>query len=405
LRRFLAKRTTPLSEHHQPNSVSGRFAQIAPWLSDSPIAFDCLPHEDDYWRAFTESVSRQRLAGLVLAHADSSGTDVPSAVRAALRDSAARVAAENLHMMHELGCILHAFNRRGLSVMLLKGAALNLTIYQHADLRPMSDVDLLVRPCDAQRALRLLHELGCTRGSCLIRDDFFPKYHYEVEFFIPSARPVRIDLHARPLRPLRLARIVPDDAFWEGAREVRVGSTKTQIPRAEFGFIHLAAHAAYHGCSRLIWLYDIKRFTDAFAEKMDWALVTARCRQWRLSLAVREAIAHTEAIFGSICPRAVTAELAGHCATWRDRLTLRHAPRDSSSPISHVVCNLLCTPGVLFRLGYLAALLLPGRNHLAELYKRRHPGWLLCAHAWRIVRGLWRALAAPFVKFAAAPAR
>jgi hypothetical protein len=298
--------------------------------------------------------------------------------------------------MRELERILQAFNENDLPVMLLKGAALNLTVYPSADLRPMSDVDLLVQPCDARRALKLLDDLGCRRGFSLIRDDFFPKYHYEVEVIVPSIRPMRIDLHARPLRPLRLARIIPDLALWAGAREVRCGAVTALIPRPEYNLIHLAAHAAYHGCSRLIWLYDIKRVVEAFGDAMDWNLVVARCREWRLSLAVRKALAQAAATFGPVCPAAILEELSRHHASWRDRLALYHAPRDGGSPIGHVVCNLLCTPGTRFRLGYLIALLLPSRDHLADLYKRRHPGWLLCAHVWRITRGFGRAFSELF---------
>jgi hypothetical protein len=297
--------------------------------------------------------------------------------------------------MHELERILHAFNKNGLPVMLLKGAALNLTVYAVAELRPMSDVDLLVQPCDARRALKLLDDLGCRRGVGLIRDDFFPKYHYEVEVIVPSVRPMRIDLHARPLRPLRIARVMPDDALWKDAREVRLGAATALIPRPEYNFIHLAAHAAYHGCSRLIWLYDIKRIVEVFGDTMDWSLVVARCREWRLSLAVRTALAQAAAIFGPVCPAEVLKELARHHASCRDRLALYHAPRDGGSPIGHVVCNLLCAPGIRFRLGYLIALLLPGRDHLAGLYKRRHPGWTICAHIWRFTRGFGRAFIAP----------
>lgn len=392
---------------HTPayDTAPSRFAGIAAWLRDAPLPPDSIQSCDDEWRAFAGQVCRHGLAGLVLAHGESRETAIPSWVRAILRDSSARVAAENLYRMHELERVLLAFNENDLLVMLLKGAALQLTVYPDADLRPMSDVDLLVQPCDARRALKLLDDLGCRRGTSLIRDDFFPKYHYEVEVIVPSVRPMRIDLHARPLRPLRLTRIIPDNAIWNGACEVRLGTATALIPRPEYNFIHLAAHAAYHGCSRLIWLYDIKRVVEVFGDKMDWDLVVARCREWRLSLAVRNALAQAAATFGPVCPAAILEELSRHHASWCDRLALYHAPRDGGSPIGHVVCNLFCTPGLGFRLGYLTALLLPSRDHLAGLYKRRHSGWLHCAHVWRIARGFGRAFSVPFVRPGPSPAR
>ena len=48
----------------------------------------------------------------------------------------------------------------GIETMLLKGAALLILFYKDAGLRPMTDVDLLVRRDQANRAIQLLTSLG-----------------------------------------------------------------------------------------------------------------------------------------------------------------------------------------------------------------------------------------------------
>ena len=274
---------------------------------------------------------------------------------------------------------------------LLKGAALNLTLYDRADLRPMSDVDLLVRPESAGDALRCLLRNGCRRGFALLRDDFFPKYYYELELVSESIHPQRIDLHAHPFRPLRLARTIPTDDFWLGAHRIDVGESEAFVPRREIMLIHLAAHAAFHGCSRLLWLYDIRRWAQRHGDMIDWRLFLQRADEWGLSQAVACALERTKALFGPVCPDDVVDRLRAAPTHWRDRITLAHTPRESASPTVHVAVNLLCTPGVRFRLGYLAALVRPGRDHLAGLYPWRHPGWVACAHVWRLVRAASRA--------------
>jgi hypothetical protein len=109
---------------------------------------------------------------------------------------------------------------------------------------------------------------------------------------------------------------------------------------------------------------------------------------------VSMAVAAATELFGTIVPPAVTDAIARQPARWQDRLTLRQAPRDASSPLMHVGCNLLCTPGIGFRLRYARALLWPGSHHLAGVYPFRHPGWTLCAQLWRAVRALYRTAAA-----------
>ncbi len=91
--------------------------------------------------------------------------------------AATAVAAANLHFQSELTEIVRWFNEADVPVMLLKGAALNLTVYPRPDLRPMSDLDLLVRPGDAERALSLLKGHGCRRGLELVRRDHGTNRH------------------------------------------------------------------------------------------------------------------------------------------------------------------------------------------------------------------------------------
>ncbi len=366
--------------------------KLAAWLRA-----DTLPAAADStaaaaWQAIVAEAERTGLSGLVLEKCQANGIDVPLAVAGRLHRTATAVAANNLHLRQELVGLLRSFNEAGIPVMLLKGAALNLTIYDRPDLRPMSDLDLLVRPDNVPDTMRMLASIGCHEERPLVRRDFFPKYYYETELFTGSARPARIDLHARSLRPLRVARTLPGGALWNGAKRVSVGGAFASVPRDEVMFIHLAAHAAFHGCSRLIWLYDLKRLVDVCGESMDWDMVTRLCRQWRLSLAVRTALAEAAAQLGSFVPERVVRRLAAHPASWKDRLTLRQAPRDAAGPVSHVLVDLLCTPGLRFRLGYLMSILSPDEAHLEELYPYRHSGWTFCAHTWRWLRGAGRAM-------------
>ncbi len=393
------------ASEHRRNGLMDQMKQLSAWLQQAGPSRSDIPTTDRAWDDLAGSACRSGLAGLLLEAAARLEARLPVQVMERLRRRARATAAENLSAMHVLDGVVQAFHRAHVPVMLLKGAALIRTVYPRYDLRPMSDVDLLVRPGSAGQALRLLERHGCCRGLDLLREDFFPKYHYEVDFITDSPRPLRIDLHARPLRPLRVARTMPDDALWEGAFVVRIEEAEVLVPSPELMFIHLAAHAAYHGCSRLLWLYDLARLVDvcaagakapgsqrddSFNDAMDWSLVARRAGEWGLSLPVTRAIERASALMGPICPPHVLDALRAHRVSWRDRLVLDRAPGDAASPVAHVAVNLLCTPGMWFRLGYLLALLRPGRKHLGEVYPFRHPAWPVCAHIWRVVRAMGR---------------
>jgi len=375
--------------------------RLAAWLRHTRPAREIVPCTDEAWVELADDAADAGLAALLLDHASLNGVDLPSICRERLRAAAMTVAVRHLNMMRELESVLHAFNHAGVPVMLLKGAALNRTVYERADQRPMSDLDLLVKPENANEALVLLRSHGCQPGYDLIRDDFFPKYHYEVEFFTGGNRPARLDLHARPFRPLRSASFMPDDALWHEANAIRIGKAEAFIPRPEFMFLQLAAHAGFHGCSRLLWLYDLKRLVRHYGPVFDWSLVAQCALRWRLSCATSFAIKQTEELLGPVFPTTARDELCAQQTNWRDRWTLRQAPRDAASPLAHVTCNLLCTPGVHLRTVYLMAHLFPGRNHLANDYPYRHYGWIGCAHLLRTIRALGKVLALPVSAMAA----
>lgn len=380
----------------QETDRNGACACLVAWLSPSGPAPRDIPNTAREWAELVTNATALGLAGLILERARRDELAIPPDFDRVLRGAAMAVAAANLHIEHELGRLAHALNQANVDVMVLKGAALNLTVYDRPDLRPMSDLDLLVRPESIETTLEVLKAQGCRRGFDLVRDDFFPRYHYELELTTDSPRPVRIDLHVRPFRPVRISRTMPDDALWDGANRFHVCAGSVHVPRPELMLIHLAAHAAFHGCSRLIWLYDIRRLVDRYGPSLDWSIITRNARDWRLTLPVLHALRKTGEWFGAVCPAEVNAILLEHPVSWKDRLVLRQAPHDAASPMAHVLVDLLCTPGIAFRAGYLRAFLAPGKKHLADVYPYRHVGWTVCAHALRVLRRIGALASSPF---------
>ncbi len=326
------------------------------------------------------------LAGLVLDAARREGWRLPGAHEKRLERHARRIRQANLHLLDRLVSIATALNERGIEPLLLKGAALNLTLYPRLDLRPMGDLDLLIRPGEIDPAVGAFEELGYQRGPGLVRRDYFPRYHYEIEFNGPELSPVRVDLHVRPFRPLRYSQTVAESFLWGSSRAFLFQGTRVRVAAVEEQLIQLAVHSACHGHERLIWLYDICRLILERPGRLDWDAIVALCREYRLVLPVRETLERMESLWSPLCPDRIRGALAAEPVGWRDRWCLRQTPHDSARPLRHVAVNLLCTQGVRFRLGYLAAMLVPDAEHLGQRYGRRHRGWVPAAHAQRMLR-------------------
>lgn len=347
--------------------------------------------EPQAWFRLAEAAGREGLAGLLLESADRHRVGLPLPAHLRLREQATHVASGTAYRLRGFAPIARAFADEGMPLLLLKGAALHLTLYPRPDLRPMSDVDCMVPLERAGEACALLDRLGCRRGPDLVRPDFFPTFHNELEYFTPHPdHPVRLDVHARPFRPLRYAQSVPPRAFWADATFMKLHGASVLVPGAADMLIHLAVHAAIHGADRLLWLYDIYRFAAENSDQLDWSLVMARARAWGVLHPLRVCLHRTESVFGSFLPANTRTALNHAHSGVLDRLALWHAPRDEAHPLGHVAVNVVCIRGWRPRLRYLAAVLRPAREHLGGLYPWRHPGWTVCAHAWRVLRAVGR---------------
>jgi hypothetical protein len=298
-------------------------------------------------------------------------------------------ALRNIRIMHLLEWIAGKFNEAGIPIMAFKGAALYLTLYRRPDDREMTDLDLIVKPDDVDRAMKLLEDLGYHRGEAPFREDFFPRYYYEVQYRIGSIRPVSIDLHVRPFRVLRFSRFVPDDALWGRAVPVAIGKATVLVPAADDMLIHLAAHSAIHGNDQPKWLVDIDRWIRAHRHEMDWERFLATVESWRLAGAVRSGIEAAQHLRGRACPAEILRRLTAMRTNWRDRLALWHAPRDRQHLTRSSLVNALTSPGIGFVLGYLRDVLVPDRKYLGEWCTRHRCPWpggaLVLRYFWPVV--------------------
>ncbi len=260
----------------------------------------------------------------------------------------------------------HMYDRlrsEGVEVLVLKGAALTAALYNNHGLRPMCDIDLLIHVSDASTADAALNRVGYRRGRAFLTHDFYPRYNYEADYAPVDGFGPRLDVHVRPWRPLRCSGTVTPDALWANPREVSLCGTTIAIPGNEDMLLHLACHTAYHGADRLLWLAEIDRYIHRYGQELDWDLLISRAEQWSMGHAAWSAFRRVEQLFGPTIPDQIRQQLT-HSGSWRDRLTTWQSSRDSSHPLMRTMVDMLVTPNISFKMGYLAAVLFPENTHL-----------------------------------------
>jgi Uncharacterised nucleotidyltransferase len=127
------------------------------------------------WGVFLDEAVRQRVGPLVWANLEASGLavelaeSVPRNHEHFLRMVYGGNRLRNACLIEALSQILRAADRRGLELLVRKGAYLSTVVYQDLGARIMADIDLLVRRADAAKGVALLTELGYHSGR-LARD-------------------------------------------------------------------------------------------------------------------------------------------------------------------------------------------------------------------------------------------
>jgi hypothetical protein len=203
---------------------------------------------------------------------------VPAPILGRLRESFHAVARGNLKLAAELVRLVALFDRAGIEVVPFKGPAVAWSLYQSPALRQMSDLDLLIRPCDTSRTIDLLISAGYQPPQYPIDLRFFQPYR-QMELTSGSTG-VAVDLHWS-LSPPHLCDRPDMEGVWTRLAPVQVaGRAVRTLGNADL-LIFLCIHGAKHVWRSLHWLADLARLIDR--AEMDWDGLIAQARARRIS--------------------------------------------------------------------------------------------------------------------------
>lgn len=283
------------------------------------------------WRGWQErnelddvDYGAQRLLPLVYRHLVDFGIDDADIGR--LKGLYRRAWYRNQIMFRWAAEALESLRAARLETMLLKGAALSALHYRDAGVRPMDDVDILVRTEHAAGALDALGRAGWTPFPTVPREVFLGVRHAET-----LSRPdgARVDLHWNALwQPGR------DDAFWDGAVELSIGGERTQALCPSDQLLHVCVHgAAWNPVPPIRWAADALIVVAGAGGVLDWERLVAQARKRRVTVALAEALAYLGERFGAAVPASVVEELSRTRTHLHERIGHR-AAQSPWNPVS-----------------------------------------------------------------------
>ena len=203
---------------------------------------------------------------------------IPSNIELKMHGAYIASSAQSLKIQHQLKEIINALNNKKIDVIILKGAHLSNTYYQHPGLRPMSDIDILVRERDIQSSYQCLVELGYT-SSKEFKAEVIDLYRKHIPP-LNSNNKYSVEVHKELIQPRKeyLGNIEIND-IWNNTSHAIFLNHKTISIRAEHLIIYLAYAIAEDDFKyKILHLYDIYLIINK--ENIDWHYMVNQASAW-----------------------------------------------------------------------------------------------------------------------------
>ena len=279
------------------------------------------------WDLLADLSIEHGLGPMLLWSVKQAGVDsVPAGSLGVLAASAHQSAMADILYEQSLDAISRALASAGIQALWLKGACLARTLYPQSSLRPMSDLDVLVRRGQVENALDVLRGLGYgfdgERGfrpsSPSETDEAYLKHlsfhHYVLKGGVHRA--VTVELHfGLPAHAPGKKGLLPEEHmkwFRENTRPFRTacGAVCSGLaPEAHLQF--LAAHnILHHGEFRPYLMRDLDVHLLISRESLDWQKIVDQAVELAWTGAVARSLERSVELFRSPVPAKVIEELA-----------------------------------------------------------------------------------------------
>jgi hypothetical protein len=289
-------------------------------VGDTQVAttFDALGEGVD-WRYVVEASIRHAVAPLMsngldlVERADPRLRDVvPPDVRQELDELRRGTARRSARLFGIVGEIADQFEPRDIALLALKDLQLAIEVYPDPSLRPMGDVDLLIRREDWSSAASALAELDF--APVPDRHQPFTDRYAGGRQFRRAADETWIDLQwhiaEREWDREGIGRFTFDTGrVWDRSQPLAVAGRKILAPSPEDMLIHLCLHLEGHEYSELVLFSDIVTFLARGASQLDWDGLVAVAHASGGASGVHQVLAVTERLFGSAPPDGVIEAL------------------------------------------------------------------------------------------------
>jgi hypothetical protein len=244
------------------------------------------------------------------------GKDVPSEVMKNLEKIYYSNLARNMLLYDELSKILTAFKKADIDTIVLKGAFLAEEIYKNIGLRPMSDIDLLVKEEDVQKAKKELLKLKYSANV------YTTKTHEKFQTILSEELPFThqnknsyVEIHW-DIQPHNTPYMIDINKFWNNTKSVEIAGIEALTFASEDLLqhlcLHLDKHINYSGAppaKPLRDYCDIAEVTNYYKDTINWNYLIQSSKNYGIEEPIFQGLFIAKEYFGALIPENIIREL------------------------------------------------------------------------------------------------
>lgn len=229
-----------------------------------------------------------------------------------------------LLLEQQLRATLQSMRGRRVPGMLLKGAALGVSVYPSFVSRPMSDVDILVHADDVSRARAAIMASGWRDQGDPVLAELLVGHHHLPTFVDGNSIGLRLELHTALLPGSHPFQALENE-IWTSATHASDTYADVLVPTPT----HLLCYACLHFCWSHGMMFGAWRtFRDVneliYASRIDWDELVSFARRTNAASACYWTLRLSATLTGSVVPAHVMAALRPPTSEWVFRALERH---------------------------------------------------------------------------------
>ncbi len=291
-----------------------------------------------------------------------------------LKDNLVEVWMINNQLYEELKRIIPCFKEHNIETMLLKGIDLVSRVYLDIDLRPMADIDLLIRKQDLPKIEQALSPLNYLiyPGYRELQDKPTSLYLNAVvcKKLIPPFFSLHLHWHILNYTFYPGYGYISNlniDKIWQEAEPVQIGDVEVLRMVPEHLLLYLSEHHLKHAFDRTILLNDIDVLLKHYEGKLDWEKVINDALEFNLTRPLYFSLFLVSQILGTKVPESVFSKIKPKCISIFERKFIDSVLKGRHSPNFSFFVFLAMNRGIKGKLRFIFRTVFPDPRFVFQL--------------------------------------